>query len=140
MSDSVHSLETPHQEDHVPDLAIASRDAHRQVTEADIQQITEYLEEVLGRKLVATLADVKDTKAVGRWAAGERAPRAAAEERLRAGYQIFNLLLAAESPHTVRAWFIGLNPQLNDESPVLVIREGRFQEAMVAARAYIAGG
>lgn len=124
----------------MPDVAIASRDAHRRVTETDIRQITEYLEEVLGRKLVATLADVKDPKAVARWAAGERSPRTHAEERLRAGYQIFRLLMAAEAPHTVRAWFIGLNPQLHDESPLLVIREGRFQEAMVAARAYIAGG
>ena len=124
----------------MPDLATATREAHRQVTESSIKQITQYLEEVLGRKLVATLADVKDLKAVGRWTAGERSPRPAAEERLRAGYQIFRLLLTAESPHTVRAWFIGLNPQLDDESPILVIREGRFQEAMVAARAYIAGG
>ena len=124
----------------MPDLAIASREAHRQVTESGIQQITEFLEEVLGRKLVATLAGVKDPKAVGYWAAGKRAPRADAEERLRAGYQIFRLLMAAETPHTVRAWFIGLNPQLHDESPILVIQEGRFQEAMVAARAYVAGG
>ena len=116
------------------------REAHRQVTESSIAQITQYLEEVLGRKLVATLADVKDPKAVTRWASGERAPRTGAEERLRAAYQIFRLLLTAESPHTVRAWFIGLNPQLDDESPILAIQEGRFQEAMVAARAYIAGG
>jgi hypothetical protein len=122
------------------DLALASQEAHRRVTESNIQQITEYLEEVLGRKLVATLAGVKDQKAVARWTSGDRAPRAAAEERLRVGYQIFRLLLAAEAPHTVRAWFIGLNPQLNDESPILVIRDGRFQEAMVAARAYISGG
>ena len=124
----------------MPDIAKASREAHRQVTESSIEQITQYLEEVLGRKLVATLAEVKDPKAVARWASGERAPRPPAEERLRVGYQIFRLLLTAESPHTVRAWFIGLNPQLADESPLLVIREGRFQEAMVAARAYIAGG
>jgi hypothetical protein len=124
----------------VPDLATASREAHRRVTESSIQQITEYLEEVLGRKLVATLAGVKDQKAVGRWTSGEREPRRGAEERLRAAYQIFRLLMAVEAPHTVRAWFIGLNPQLHDESPILVIQEGRFQEAMVAARAYIAGG
>jgi hypothetical protein len=124
----------------VSDIATASREAHRQVTESSIEQITQYLEEVLGRKLVATLAEVKDPKAVARWASGERAPRPPAEERLRVAYQIFRLLLTAESPHTVRAWFLGLNPQLADESPILVIQEGRFQEAMVAARAYIAGG
>jgi len=122
------------------DLTIASREAHRQTTESTIQQITRYLEEVLGRKLVAALAGVRDPKAVGRWAEGARTPRPAAEERLRVAYQIFRLLLAEESKYTIRAWFIGLNPQLNDESPLLAINEGRFQEVMVAAKAYVAGG
>jgi hypothetical protein len=122
------------------DLSLASREAHRQTTETSIEQITAYLEEVLGRKLVAALAGVADPKAVGRWAAGERSPRAAAEERLRVAYQVFRLLLTEESKHTIRAWFIGLNPQLNDESPIMVIRAGRFQEVMVAAKAYVSGG
>jgi|SRR6478672_7469507 len=122
------------------DLTLASREAHRQTTESTIQQITAYLEEVLGRKLVAKLAGVQDPKAVSRWAAGDRAPRAASEERLRVAYQVFRLLLAEESKFTIRAWFIGLNPQLNDESPLLAIRDGRFQEVMVAAKAYVAGG
>lgn len=122
------------------DLSLASREAHRQTSETSIEQITAFLEEVLGRKLVAALAGVADPKAVGRWAAGERSPRAAAEERLRVAYQVFRLLLTEESKHTIRAWFIGLNPQLNDESPIMVIRAGRFQAVMVAARAYVSGG
>jgi hypothetical protein len=52
------------------------------VTESSIQQIAQYLDEVLSRKLVATLAGVKDQKAVAQWAAGDREPRAAAEKRL----------------------------------------------------------
>ncbi|HEY2056216.1 MAG TPA: hypothetical protein VGH14_19980 [Solirubrobacterales bacterium] len=124
----------------MPDLSLASREAHRQTTETSIEQITIFLEEVLGRKLVAALSGVADPKAVGRWASGERSPRPAAEEKLRVAYQVFRLLLAEESRHTIRAWFIGLNPQLNDESPVMVIRAGRFQEVMVAARAYVSGG
>jgi len=124
----------------VPDLITASREAHRQAVESNIEQVATYLQEVLGRKLVANLAGVSDPKAVGRWAAGERAPRHSAEERLRTAYQVFRLLLSEESKHTVRAWFIGLNPQLNDESPVAAIREGRFQEVWVAAKAFVAGG
>jgi hypothetical protein len=124
----------------MPDLSLASREAHRQTTETSIEQITNFLEEVLGRKLVAALAGVADPKAVGRWASGERSPRPAAVEKLRVAYQVFRLLLAEDSKHTIRAWFIGLNPQLNDESPVMVIRAGRFQEVMVAAKAYVSGG
>lgn len=124
----------------MPDLASISREAHRSAVESSIAQVAGYLQEVLGRKLVATLAGVNDPKAVGRWAEGERAPRHAAEERLRTAYQVFRLLLSEESQYTVRAWFIGLNPQLNDESPVAAIREGRFQEVWVAAKAFVAGG
>lgn len=52
---------------------------------------------------------------------------------------IFQLLQARKSPHTVRAWFVGLNPQLDDESPATTIREGAFKDALVAARAFLTG-
>ena len=45
-----------------------------------------------------------------------------------------------DSSRVVKAWFIGLNPQLDDESPAEAIREGRLKEAMSAARAFVAGG
>ncbi len=32
-------------------------------------------------------------------------------------FQIFHLLQDEESPHTVQAWMIGINPQLDDVSP-----------------------
>lgn len=120
-------------------LRAASEKAHRNAVESGIADVASYLREVLGQKLVAHLAGVADPKTVGRWASGERAPRAGAEERLRGAYQIFHLLLTEESPHTVRAWFIGLNPQLDDEAPLTAIREGRIQDAWIAAKAFLAG-
>jgi hypothetical protein len=48
--------------------------------------------------------------------------------------------LSEESPYVARAWFIGLNPQLDDDAPADAIREDRLKEALSAARAYIAGG
>jgi hypothetical protein len=122
------------------DLRIASQAAHRQAVESSVQDVVAYLQEVLGQRLVAAIAGVADTKAVARWSAGQRAPRHEAEQRLRDAYQIFRLLLAEEAPQTVRAWFIGLNPQLDDESPVRAIRDGRAQDVMVAAKAFLAGG
>jgi hypothetical protein len=47
--------------------------------------------------------------------------------------------LRFDSSRVVKAWFIGLNPQLDDESPAEAIREGRLKEAMNAARAFVAG-
>lgn len=62
------------------------------------------------------------------------------ERRLRAAYEIAQLLVRFDSSRVVKAWFIGLNPQLDDESPAEAIREGGLKEAMNAARAFVAGG
>jgi len=40
----------------------------------------------------------------------------------------------------VKAWFIGLNPQLGDVSPAEALREGRLMETVSAARAFTVGG
>lgn len=118
----------------------ASAEAHRQVVRSSTSDIARFLEEVLGGKLVAFVTDVSDPRTVSRWASGERNPRSDHEERLRSAAQIFRLLNTAESPHTVRAWFVGLNPQLDDESPAAAIHEGRFREVIVAAKAFLAEG
>ncbi len=124
----------------MPKLRDASAEAHRTTVETSINEVTIFLQDVLGQKLVAHMAGVADPKTVGRWARGERTPRNDAEHRLREAYRIFQLLLTQESPHTVRAWFVGLNPQLDDESPASAIGEGRTRDALVAAKAFLAGG
>jgi hypothetical protein len=124
----------------MPQLRSAPQDAHRKAVESTIQNVVGYMQEVLGQKLVAYIAGVADPRTVGRWAAGERTPRAGHEQRLRCAYQTFQLLLAEESPHTVRAWFLGLNPQLDDQSPAQSIRDGQFRDVLVAAKAFLAGG
>lgn len=106
----------------------------------EVKDVARYLQEALGQRLVAYMADVSDSKRVGRWAQGTQSPRDEAERRLRAAFQIFHLLLAEESPHVIRAWFIGMNPQLDDDSPADAIRSGRLKEALGAARAFVAGG
>lgn len=121
-------------------LRSASQEAHRKSVESTIQDVVGYMQEVLGQKLVAYIAGVSDSRTVARWAAGERTPRAEHEQRVRCAYQIFQLLLAEEAPHTVRAWFLGLNPQLDDESPAESIRKDMFREVLVAAKAFLAGG
>jgi hypothetical protein len=114
--------------------------AHEQSVTFDLPHIAGFLSDMLGTALVAYITDVADTKSVNRWANGDRNPTSDHEQRLRATFQIFQLLQAEESPHTVRAWFIGLNPQLDDQSPSQALREGRFSDVLVAAKAYASGG
>lgn len=49
------------------------------------------------------------------------------------------LLLEVEPPAVVRAWFVGLNPELGDRVPALVVGE-EPAEALRAARGFLANG
>ncbi len=119
--------------------SVASEVHHRSVS-FEIAEVAKYLQDALGQKLVAYMAGVNDPKRVGRWAQGLQTPRADAERRLRAAFQIFHLLLASDGDHVVRAWFIGMNPELDDDAPADAIREGRLKEVLTAAKAFTAGG
>lgn len=124
----------------MPKLRDASVEAHRKAVESSTADVAAFLQDALGQKLVAYMAAVSDHKAVGAWANDARTPRPETQRRLRDAQYIFRLLVTKESPYTVRAWFVGLNPQLDDESPATAIREGRTRDAVVAAKAFLAGG
>lgn len=113
-------------------------DAHRAAVETTTADVVEYLQDTIGRALTAHVAGAH-AKTVDRWRRGET-PRTEAERRLRFTYQVLRLLMSEDSPHTVRAWLIGLNPQLGDVAPADAIREGKLQDVMIAAHAFRSGG
>lgn len=97
------------------------------------------LDAKLGSKLVAHLVD-RSPSTVSRWRTGKTTLDETALVPLRVSYQIFKLLENEEADPTIRAWFMGSNPQLDDLSPVEAIRDGLNREALAAARAFLAGG
>lgn len=123
-------------------VSTALQQVHRQAISAPISEVAGQLQELLSRRLTAVIAGVKEGKTVSRWASGEiteiRDPFT--EQRLRTAYEIALLLLEHDSPQTVRAWFIGLNPQLGDTSPAEAIHDGQLQEALAAARTFVFAG
>jgi hypothetical protein len=124
------------------DTALLER-AYRDATQAPFSEVARTLQDLLSRRLTAVMAGVKDGKTIARWASGEIAEARydAAEQRLRTAYRIVLLLLnSQDSPQTVKAWFIGLNPHLDDVSPAEAIRNGQLREALAAAAAFVAGG
>jgi len=113
-------------------------------TRAATVDITGTLMEILGPRLTGHLAGVS-AKTVGRYANGTTAPGAAVEARLRAAFQAAQVILGGgDSEHTVRAWFIGLNPQLDDRSAARLVREGELDEVgpqiLSAARVFVGAG
>ena len=121
-----------------PALRTSTDQHHRQAIAASLPTLASLLQEVLTRRLTAYIAGVKDAKTVARWANGEIAEirDQAVEQRLRTTYEITHMLLGGDSAQTVRAWFIGLNPQLGDIPPAEAIRDGQLKEALAAARLF----
>jgi hypothetical protein len=112
---------------------------HRQTTRLGMPMIVGSLQDILGQRLVAVIAGVSDARAVGKWVRGQRSPHPEAEQRLRNAYQIVQLLLERESAETIRAWFVGMNPDLEDQAPAFVLGEDPVG-VLQAARAFLAHG
>ena len=115
---------------------------HRDALAAPIDEIARLLQETLSRRLTAYIAGVENGKTVSRWATREVAEVRdhETEQRLRVAYEIAQLLLLVDAPRTVKAWFIGLCPELDDTAPAEAIRDGRLRETLIAARAFCIGG
>lgn len=115
--------------------------AHRAAMEASIQELAHELEEVLSRRLTAYMVNVQEGRTVARWASGEITTirDEETERRLRVAYEIVSMLREASAAvRTIRAWFISLNPRLDNEPPIAVIRNGSLPAAIAAAEAFVA--
>lgn len=115
---------------------------HRAAMVAPVSEVAGLLQELLSRRLTAYLAGVKDGKTVTRWVTGEITDirNHETEQRLRTAYEVAQLLLSDDSAQTVRAWFIGLNPELGDIAPAEAIHDGRLKDVLAAARAFMVAG
>jgi hypothetical protein len=117
----------------------ADLDSHTAAMRSSLPDVARELGSILGQRLTAVIAGVSDAKAIAKWARGERTPRPDSEQRLRNAYYITTLLLQAESPSTVRAWFSGMNPELDDRAPALLFGEDAAR-VLQAARTFLAHG
>lgn len=124
-----------------PDLG-----AHQKAMRLPTPEVVRELSGVLGERLVAYIAGVSETRAVREWAAGERDirdPRVG--PRLRLGLQLAAMLQDfGDEREVVQAWMQGVNPQLDDQVPARLLREGELDEVgpelLEAARAFLIGG
>jgi len=107
------------------------------VVSLDIREVTRRLNVVLGGTLVASLAGAPDPTVPYQWAR-PRGPQPNAESitRLRFAYEQWRAVAAAEGDDVARAWFIGANPWLDQQSPVDAICSGHLENVAAAARAF----
>jgi hypothetical protein len=115
-------------------------DVHEQTTRLDLPELVRQLIAHLGPTLVATLADVRDRKLPYKWANPEGAtPRPESQQKLLAAHRIWAMISGAEGDNVARAWFIGANPRLGEEAPVIRLREGQIKAVLQAAKAFVEG-
>jgi hypothetical protein len=115
-------------------------DSHAETTRLDIHEVARRLNSHLGATLVAILAGVKDPKLPHKWAKVDgTVPRAESYRRLLAAHRVWSDISNAESDSTARSWFIGANPRLGEVSPILALREGRDEDVLAAAKAFVEG-
>lgn len=113
--------------------------AHRDTAGQPIAEIARFLQDTFSQRVAAFIAGVEDPKQVGRWTRELNTPRFDSEFRLRTAYHVFTYIMHCENQHIARAWMMGMNPQLDDDSPIEAIAAERFKEVMAAARSFRRG-
>lgn len=100
-----------------------------------IEWIARDLVREFGPTLVAFMTKSRARTTPYRWINLESPPKSDAAQRLRFAYRVWLTLLQDEDAGTARAWFIGANPRLSEESPAAVIRDGRWADVLAAVSA-----
>lgn len=111
--------------------------AHSEAVRTQWVEVVASLNEHLGNSIVALMAGVTP-ETVSRWSHKDHKsrPKPDSERKLRDAFAVFAELVKVDSPHTVRAWFIGSNPYLGDTSPAEMIAAGDSRAVFAAARAF----
>ena len=106
----------------------------------DLPELVRQLNAAFGPTLVAAMSGSRDSKAPIRWAKPGATMRPEFERNLRFAHRILTAIAEAEDVHVARAWFIGSNPMLDEDSPINAIRENRHRQVSAAATHFVSGG
>lgn len=106
----------------------------------NLQKMASMLVDVLGKTPTAYVTGVSSVKTVGRWSSGQvgKVRESAVENRLLNTYMVVEFLQNYEADETIKAFMFGMNPGLDDDSPIKRLAKGEFQEVMKAAKALVA--
>ena len=116
-------------------------EAHDWVARATLPDVVAYLRDVLTPKLTAVLGGVRETRATREWAEGVREPSAATQARLRTAAQVSRVVESTFDRATVQSWMQGMDPMLDDRSPLWVLRHAETEEdlrqVVLSARRFV---
>lgn len=122
------------------DEALDNQEPAESAETGPIREVVRELNAELGATLVAALSGTRNSKEPYRWEAGETHPSVTCEARLRLAHRLWLEVAGEESADVARAFFIGANPVLGDDTIIMALREGRFEEAKAAVHVFITDG
>ena len=109
----------------MPTIIEMERKCYHEAARMDFSGLVNGLQDILGARLVAYIASVKDTRTIQGWADGGSVKnREKVDSRLRLAHEIAMCMYKIEGRETTQAWFQGLNPLLGDTRPARLLREG----------------
>ncbi|MBV8639075.1 MAG: hypothetical protein JO322_13415 [Candidatus Eremiobacteraeota bacterium] len=121
------------------DTSIPDTQAHAEAMSLPINTVVARLIALLGATTVAVIGGVTETRAVTQWTDGRSPQR---PNVLRFALQIAMMIGGETHSEMVRAWFAGSNPHLEDQVPMLMLRDKPLNEIsgsiVAAARAFAA--
>lgn len=109
-------------------------------SDSSIHEKVQYLVSKIGLTLLALSVGVRDRGTLSK-SEGSLDEVLTEENKLRVDvlFDVWSTVSDSEGDDTARAWLIGANPWLNEESAVTVIRDGDFHKVRVAACAMVDG-
>lgn len=96
---------------------------HLDIVDTDLSETVAYLCQRFGQVLTAAIAGVEDARLIDAWTHGKPVEPPDSRRSLLAAGRVAKLLDESFSEQSVQAWFMGMNPDLDDRSPVEVLRE-----------------
>lgn len=113
---------------------------HAKTTKLGVHRLVAELNDGLGATLVAVLAGVRDRALPYKWAKSDGpVPGDESYRRLQAAHRAWTLIRGADDDYVARNWFVGANPRLEEQSPVMRLRDGDVRAVMAAAQAFVDG-
>ncbi|WP_298863401.1 hypothetical protein [uncultured Microbacterium sp.] len=113
--------------------------AHDRSVTSDLRDALHALVDALGASVTAAIIG-KDPNTLTRWQAPAAWISVDDERRLRNAFHIFTLVVQADDEDVARAWFLGMNPQLDDDSPVERLAADDARAVLAAARSFVSAG
>jgi hypothetical protein len=118
---------------------LSAAEAHAQAMSLPIARVVQRLLELLDPTTIAVVAGVQETRAVHGWLNGREPQR---PQVLRFALQLAAMIAGSSEAEFCKAWFHGSNPHLDDQVPMIMLRDRPLaeiqRELLAAARIFAA--